>query len=465
MSEHEHHGMKPLSGLAAYCRLGHHNRAREDRFGRMFPDFSPGFVPRSKLAALGAPGGPMDAGSQKLKTANVPVGMAFFGQFVDHDITLDTSTSFSQVVGDAGDIANVRSPTLDLDCIYGLGPEAQPYLYAQTAPYDGARLLTGADSGSGGLSDDDLLRSPNGRAMIGDPRNDENRIISQLQLAMIRFHNHVCDTLHAESGLEGDELYKAARRETKWHYQWNVVHDYLAEICGRPVVDRILGCGREYYCGGIAYIPVEFSVAAYRFGHSMIPMAVQTQKNGAKHDLFGTILGGGFKPLDDAKAVVDFHELFFTPENRSVERADKLLRACRRAAAASGRCRSCTPTAGTTDSLPCGRPCSCRGPSLKSAFFGGFLGIDLVGRIEAGLQDRLGERTQLRAGSGKLLQRRRVERVVTRHHDRVGQSGRVLDDCLVAVRQLVPLVQVDHVLQRRRRLPTSRDSSSTERPC
>jgi len=324
MSEHEHHGMKPLSGLAAYCRLGHHNRAREDRFGRMFPDFSPGFVPRSKLAVLGAPGGPMDAGSQKLKTANVPVGMAFFGQFVDHDITLDTSTSFSEVVGDAGEIANVRSPTLDLDCIYGLGPEAQPYLYAQTAPYDGARLLTGADSGSGGLSDDDLLRSPNGRAMIGDPRNDENRIISQLQLAMIRFHNHVCDTLHAESGLEGDELYKAARRETKWHYQWNVVHDYLAEICGRPVVDRILGCGREYYCGGIAYIPVEFSVAAYRFGHSMIPMAVQTQKNGAKHDLFGAILGGGFKPLDDAKAVVDFHELFFTSENRSVERADKL---------------------------------------------------------------------------------------------------------------------------------------------
>ncbi len=325
MSEHEHHGMQKLAGLSAFCRQGSHNLVREGRFGRMFPELAPAYVAQPALAALGAPNGPMDSGAQKLKTSTVPVGMVFFGQFVDHDITLDASTSFAEVVSDAGEITNVRSPTLDLDCIFGLGPDPQPYLYSQTHPYSGAKLLTGAESGQGGLANDDLLRSPNGRAMIGDPRNDENRIVSQLQLAMIRFHNHVCETLHAGgSGPTGSALYKAARRETTWHYQWNVVNDYLAVMCGRPVVDRILACGRDYYCGGIPYIPVEFSVAAYRFGHSMIPMTIQTQKGGPKHDLFGPILGNGFQPLAQAAGVVDFHELFFTPANRAVEKADRL---------------------------------------------------------------------------------------------------------------------------------------------
>jgi hypothetical protein len=324
MTDHEHHGMKPLAGLANYCRRSHRAGKREDRFGRMFPDLAPSYVSQPKLSAVGSPGGPMDAGAAKPKTTSVPVGMVFFGQFVDHDITLDASTSFVEIIDDAGQVTNVRSPTLDLDCIYGLGPEAQPYVYAQTPPFNGAKLLTGADTGLGGLADSDLLRAPNGRAIIGDPRNDENRIISQMQLAMIRFHNHVCETLNTEEGLTGAALYEAARRLTTWHYQWNVVNDLLGAMCGEPVVSRILACGRRFYCGGVPYIPVEFSVAAYRFGHSMIPMAIQTQQGGASHDLFGAVLGGGFLPLDDPAAVVDFHELFFTPENREVELADKL---------------------------------------------------------------------------------------------------------------------------------------------
>ncbi len=324
MSAGEHHGMMPLAGLAKYCRISHPNQPREDRFGRMFPQLPPSYVPQSALAEVGRAGGPLDSGSAKKKTTSVPVGMVFFGQFVDHDITLDASSSFAQVVADAGTVTNVRTPTLDLDCIYGLGPEAQPYLYSQTAPFGGAKLLTGADSGAGGLADSDLLRAPNGRAIIGDPRNDENRIISQMQLAMIRFHNHVCETLNAEQGLSGSELYEAAREQTTWHYQWCVVRDFLSVMCGKPVVERILACGRDYYCGGVPYIPVEFSVAAYRFGHSMVPMKIQTQKNGQKHELFGPILGSGFSPLADAKGVVDFHKLFFTPAGRTVERADKL---------------------------------------------------------------------------------------------------------------------------------------------
>ncbi len=326
MSAHEHHGMKPLEGMSAYCVRGHYDtKQRDDRFGRLFQELSPAYTDPAVLQAIGAKNGPMDGKSANDRTDTVPVGMVFFGQFVDHDITLDTSTTFDSVVDNPGEIANVRTPMLDLDCIYGLGPEAQPYLYVQGGAFGGAKLLTGADNpGQAGIPASDLLRSPNGRAIIGDPRNDENRVISQLQLAIIRFHNHVCDTLHAEEGYEGSELYEHARVTTTWHYQWAVVNDFLTAMCGTPVVERILGCGRQHYCGSVPFIPIEFSVAAYRFGHSMIPMKVQVQKGGSKLELFGTKLGSGFDPLGDTDAVVDWHELLFTPENRQVERAQKL---------------------------------------------------------------------------------------------------------------------------------------------
>lgn len=335
MSNTDHHGMQTLEGLAPYCRMsryGHESENRDDRFGRMFAALDPAYTRPEILVEIGKVGGNMEAPDDKDRTDSVPVGSIFFGQFVDHDITLDASSTFDRVVDDAGEITNVRTPRLDLDCIYGLGPEAQPYLYVQDEPFRGVKLLTGADNpGQAGLQDDDLLRSPNGRAIIGDPRNDENRVISQLQLAVIRFHNHVAQTLYDETKadedaetLEGHALYEEARRLTTWHYQWAVVNDFLTDVCGTAVVERILGCGRQFYCGDVPFIPVEFSVAAYRFGHSMIPMKLQVQKNGKQLELFGLELGPGFTPLTDPESVVDWHELLFTPENRQVERAQKL---------------------------------------------------------------------------------------------------------------------------------------------
>ncbi len=327
MSAHEHHGMKPLQGIAKFCRLGHEDAGhqREDRFGRMFPRLAPAYTPPHLLQEVGRRNGPMDGKSASDRTDSVSVGMVFFGQFVDHDITLDASTSFNTVVSRPGEIANVRTPTLDLDSIYGTGPEAQPYLYQHDGPFAGAKLLTGADNPSqAGLAADDLLRAPSGRAIIGDPRNDENRVISQLHLAIIRFHNHVCDTLHAEDGLAGSALYEHARRQTSWHYQWALVNDFLVAMCGRPVVERILGCGRQHYCSRTPFIPVEFAVAAYRFGHSMIPMKVQVKNGSDALELFGIVLGHGFSALTDPAGVVDMNELFDTPAGAHVTRAQKL---------------------------------------------------------------------------------------------------------------------------------------------
>ncbi|MCS3665358.1 peroxidase family protein [Salinibacter ruber] len=329
-----HHGMNDLEGIDAFCHYGH-EAEDEDRFGRLFGGLPPLNTRSKELEALGAQDGPMDGGEDFDRTDTVSAGQIFFGQFIDHDITLDTTTSLASVA-DESEVPNVRTPTLDLDNIYGMGPEASPFLYRSGRDRDFAeiKLLTAEDGTAAEQDEDlrehDLQRSPDGTAVIGDPRNDENRVISQLQLAMIRFHNATVDYLY-ENGLEGEELegaelFEEARRLVRWHYQYVIVENYLPKICGKAVVDRIKGQGREFYCprGGEPYIPIEFSVAAYRFGHSMMPERIQVQTSGTAYELFGRTFGIGFRPLGDENAVVDWHELTETDEDRHVQNAEEL---------------------------------------------------------------------------------------------------------------------------------------------
>ncbi|MEM1300571.1 MAG: heme peroxidase family protein [Pseudomonadota bacterium] len=321
--------MKQLGGMSAHCKPGHEPQ-EEDRFGRMF-HLPPSYVPADVLKHVGKAGGPMDDKGKPSRTKTVPVGHVFFGQFVDHDITLDVSSSFSRV-NEPSEIENVRTPTLDLDCVYGSGPEPHPFLYDQAnGPMKGVRLLTGADQKGGGVQKFDLLRNPQGTAVIGDPRNDENRIVSQIQLGMINFHNHVAETLRTEAynenpkrDLKGHDLFVEARRTTTWHYQWGVVNDFLVAMCGEAVVKDILACGRQYYCPLVPHIPIEFAVAAYRFGHSMAPMKIQVQNKGKHFELFSKELGNGFSPVPSKDAVVDMREIFFVPTKSGTQTAETL---------------------------------------------------------------------------------------------------------------------------------------------
>ena len=318
----DNHGMHSLNGIDAFCSP-FHQRSPGESFGRMF-NLPPLSTYPGSLKNLGKQGGPMDGGTTSNRTSSVAVGDVFFGQFIDHDITLDVMSSLSSNT-DITQLHNARSPSLDLDNIYGLGPEPQPYLYHSQGNFAGIKLLTGADlPNPSALEAADLIRSVHGRAIIGDPRNDENRVISQLQLAMINFHNRVVDDLSASHS--GAELYELSREYTTWHYQWVVVHDFLVKMCGGAVVNDILGSGCKYYKPhfGDAYIPIEFSVAAYRFGHSMIPQKIQIQKNDSALELFGALLGSGFEPLADARGIVDWLELVHSNAGRNVQMAEKL---------------------------------------------------------------------------------------------------------------------------------------------
>jgi hypothetical protein len=221
---------------------------------------------------------PADAG-----VSSVPAGFVYFGQFVDHDITLDVSSTLDAAV-DANTINNMRSPSLDLDSLYGRGPGLDPFLYAfpSSGPPTAIKFQLGNNSNflAGGPSNNgsasgmitqtsfDVPRiSGTNTAVIGDPRNDENLIIVQFHHAMLRFHNAVVDLLLA-AAFAGD-IFAEAKRIVTHHYQWAVVHDYLKRLCGDSVVDDALATVTAAP-GSPFRMPVEFAVAAYRFGHSMI---------------------------------------------------------------------------------------------------------------------------------------------------------------------------------------------------
>ncbi|HEX8436750.1 heme peroxidase family protein, partial [Archangium sp.] len=250
------------------------------RFGRLFPEL-PVFasdtpVIRDALSKLGALGGLMDAkdpiagqpqpGASNEDNATISAGFTFFGQFIDHDLTFDPTSSLERQ-NDPEALENFRTPSLELDNVYGSGPRASRHLYDVNDP---AKFLIEKLGGPG--SQDDMPRNSQQVALIADPRNDENTIVSQLHVAMLKFHNAVVDHVRGKGTPEA-QVFEQAQRMVRWHYQWIVLNEFLPKTVGGDVVQKVLKTspgGRLYQFRNEPFIPVEFSVAAYRFGHSQV---------------------------------------------------------------------------------------------------------------------------------------------------------------------------------------------------
>ena len=214
--------------------------------------------------------------------SNIPAGYTYLGQFIDHDITLETVSADLPALLDPGltplpleeikeDIRNIRTATLDLDSVYGF-----------PAPRSGDKMKVGKVSELNGDAKP-LLRPPNKgdrndvmreprvnnnpahdrAALIGDPRNDENTIISQLQVAFLRAHNEL---------VERGKSFKEARKILRRHYQHIVLHDFLKRVADPAIVDDTITNGNRVFepTEDSFFMPLEYAVAAYRFGHSMV---------------------------------------------------------------------------------------------------------------------------------------------------------------------------------------------------
>jgi hypothetical protein len=268
----------------------------------MFPDLAPFFrenTPglQNALREIGKPGGLMDAGdslgdggeaaainlivnpgSRNPDNPTHTAGATFMGQFLDHDMTFDL-TSRLAVVTEPTSSPNERTPMFDLDSLYGGGPLADPGLYV--SPRNRRERPTRLRIERGGLFED-VPREADGTAIVADPRNDENMVISGLQAAFILFHNKCVDLIERDGQMSSEEVYERARRLTTWHYQWMIVHEFLPLFIGQAMVDDILRNGRRFYRPERAYMPVEFQGACYRMGHSMVRPSYRANLGGDK---------------------------------------------------------------------------------------------------------------------------------------------------------------------------------------
>ena len=319
-------------------------------FGYLFPDLlEPGVFAASHLPAdddmviattveaLNDLGNAMVEQDPPSATANSPIPPVhtYWGQFVDHDITANTDRNDDiSITGQPlppltpqqvlADLQNLRTPALNLDSVYGDGPfEPVPESADEFVPYDGIKLrlgtLTPVNVGVRIPPVDDMARdlprikdssdpSRNAKAQIGDGRNDENLVVAQLHVAFLRFHNAAVDWVRAnEPERTGDgEIFVRARDLTRFHYQWITIHDYLATVTTPGTVDRVLTADDNLLDLDTrgTYMPLEHSVAAFRFGHSMIRGTYDWNRN------FGL-------PGNNTAAVATFKQLFqFTGKAR-----------------------------------------------------------------------------------------------------------------------------------------------------
>jgi hypothetical protein len=219
---------------------------------------------------------------------------------------------------------NARTPRFDLDSVYGGTPlgdtmtaDAVKIIAGMRHPTQSAKMRVGTSIEPGPLPDTldehrdlprfvqvqqsvrnaalalaqatmppaDFAKFQAGldqRALIGDQRNDENLIVAQFHLSFLRFHNRAVDFLtNNVTGWVPD--FHSAQTLTRLHYQWLIVEGYLRRQCDSAVVDRVLADRASHFFKFRAEfdarqqksrlgnaLPLEFAVAAYRFGHSMV---------------------------------------------------------------------------------------------------------------------------------------------------------------------------------------------------
>ena len=313
-----HHGSKGLRPVSRLPQAGTDEKRPVSlfRYGKMFHDLPEAKLDHDSLIALGSREGRMEErGGEDGDARQRPAGTTFFGQFLTHEITFDPTSSFEQV-NDPDSIWNFRSPFLELDSVYGLGPEICPYLYDKNDP---DKFIIGLTEEG---KSNDLPRNNDGVALIGDPRNDENLILSQLHLAFLKFHNRVVEHVAKLSYGNGVNVFQRAQDVVRKHFQWIVLHEFLPYVVDKEILDDIVQNGPAFYKPqeDAPFIPVEFSVAVFRFGHSMIRADYQLNDK-VIANIFPDLLGG--QKLKDDR-IIEWERFFWIDPSLPPQRGRKI---------------------------------------------------------------------------------------------------------------------------------------------
>ena len=276
--------------------------------------------------------------------STIPAVFTYLGQFIDHNITAQTDREIgvSRIATPDGmvmdltplpasevstQLINGRRPLLDLSQVYGDGPPlgaATGVVSAGPLFEEPGKLLKVAAAPPGF----DVPRTDNGTAIIADMRNNENLNVCQLHCAFLLFHNKVAEGLPA--ALTADERFIRAQQLVRWSYQYIVLNDYLTTVCDPAIVADIQANGLRYYSpdDDTLFMPLEFSVAAFRFGHSMIrpnyEINATTTLTLAQVLGVPALLGPGAPPQIDGPNIIEWHNFADIPGHPGHQFARKI---------------------------------------------------------------------------------------------------------------------------------------------
>lgn len=223
-----------------------------------------------------------------------------FGQFVDHDIALESNRPGGApipilvppgdpvfpgaVIAMTRDERDPRTRTivtrvagfLDLSQLYGSTEEVA----ASLRNPDG-RLKT-SHGGS-------ALQVADGRFIAGDLRVNENPELAAVTILFMREHNAwVAELQNQNPGWRGDQLYEMAKAITTAEYQHIIYTEYLPLLIG-----PVLPAWRGYNPHISAQALQEFTTVAFRVGHTQVS---ETQSGIDNHgvDVFSQSLAEAF---------------------------------------------------------------------------------------------------------------------------------------------------------------------------
>lgn len=243
----------------------------------------------------------------------IPAAFTFVGQFVDHDLTMNAVNLFDD---QSGTVQNTASPLIDLDSVYG--PRTKLTVPAKKIYNADGSFKLKVLPGAGGTTYVDLTRKAAGTANISDMRNDENQMVLQIHLLVMRLHNKFI-----AMGMNLEEAYT----ETLFNWQSMLLNDYLTRILEPGVYAALLGDIAAPDFGGFKYkpcknlsdgsltasLPHEFAIG-FRFGHSQLRSKYQLTPTGGLIPLFDNRLagnGGVFADMRGGQQLAPDHVIDF----------------------------------------------------------------------------------------------------------------------------------------------------------
>lgn len=242
-------------------------------------------------------------------------GLTYFGQFIDHDITREKITQLvNPGIINTEDLVNERTSWFDLDSCFG---ENNEFLNSN-GKFDIIINVNGVE--------DVPRRMMIETAIIGDPRNEENLILVQLHLLFLKFYNKIFDETKLKNpNMSLPNLIIESKKIFLWHYQYIVITQFLKDITGKyysklfdiktgnPIIHQsIKNLG--------AKLPIEFSGAVYRFGHSIVRDGYYLNE---KFDIFPLFSDNepdlrGFRPIP-SNQIIDWSMFFPIPYTKGFQ--------------------------------------------------------------------------------------------------------------------------------------------------